>query len=491
MKKTILPLAIIAFIFGCKDDGDNSSSAIIDNGGTVVNYAAVDSMFAGIIDLNELANYSNQNLPTYITKDNTLGNSISNEGATLGRVLFYDKELSIDKSLSCGSCHKQASGFGDTKLQSDGVNGGLTGRHSMRLINSRFSIERKFFWDERATSLEEQTTMPIQDHAEMGFSGQNGNPDLDDLLIRLQAIEYYKELFTFVYGDSLVSETRIQNSLAQFIRSIQSFDSKFDEGFEQSPNLNAPFPNYTTQENFGKQLFLAPPQNGGAGCAGCHAPPEFDIDPNTLNNGIIGVVGSTTEIDLTNTRSPSLRDIVNPDGSLNGPLMHDGSLTTLLEVVEHYNSIPNDAANTNLDNRLQRPGNQTQQLNLTTNEKNALEAFLKTLTGTDVYTNEIWSDPFDLGGNITLIGSVLSSNIDVFGKNIATYPNPVESDLIIRLEPGIYKTTIYTISGQLVLQKDIDGNHQMNLQSLAKGIYILKIRDVESNRVFNKKFVKQ
>ena len=118
-------------------------------------------------------------------------------------------------------------------------------------------------------------------------------------------------------------------------------------------------------------------------------------------------------------------------------------------------------------------------------------AFLKTLTGAGVYTNEVWSDPFDLGGNITLIGSVLSSNLDVFGKNITTYPNPVESDLIIRLESGIYKTTIYTISGHLVLQKDIDGNHQMNLQSLAKGIYILKIRDVESNRVFNKKFVKQ
>jgi len=100
-----------------------------------------------------------------------------------------------------------------------------------------------------------------------------------------------------------------------------------------------------------------------------------------------------------------------------------------------------------------------------------LVAFLKTLTGAGVYTNEVWSDPFDLGGNITLIGSVLSSNLDVFCKNITTYPNPVESDLIIRLESGIYKTTIYTISGHLVLQKDIDGNHQMNLQSLAKGIY--------------------
>ena len=155
MKKTILTLAIIACIFSCRDDGDNFSSTIsTETGETIVNYATVDSMFAGIIDLNKLANYSNQDLPTYITKDNTLGNSISNEGATLGRVLFYDKELSIDKSLSCGSFHKQALGVGDTKLQSDGVNGVLTARHPMRLINPRFSTERKFYWDERANLLD-------------------------------------------------------------------------------------------------------------------------------------------------------------------------------------------------------------------------------------------------------------------------------------------------------------------------------------------------
>ena len=449
-------------------------------------------IISSTVDLDNLFNYDNQQVPNYITKDNTPNtNQIDNKTATLGRVLFYDKNLSDNNTVSCASCHQQAFAFSDPLVTSVGLNGENTGRHSMRLINSRFSNEGNFFWDERAASLEDQVTQPIQDHVEMGFSGTNGNPDFDDLVLKLSAIDYYQTLFEFAYGSSSIDENKIQRALAQFVRSIQSFDSKFDDGLIQVPNPNAPFPNYTTQENLGKQLFLAPPQNGGAGCAGCHAPPEFDIDPNTLNNGIIGVVGSTTEIDLINTRSPSLRDIVNPDGSLNGPLMHDGSLTTLLEVVEHYNSIPNDAANTNLDNRLERPGNQTQQLNLTTNEKNALEAFLKTLTGTDVYTNEIWSDPFDLGGNITLIGSVLSSNIDAFGKNIATYPNPVESDLIIRLEPGIYKTTIYNIRGQLVLQKDIDGNHQMNLQSLAKGIYILKIKDVESNRVFNKKFVKQ
>ena len=454
--------------------------------------ALVFILVSGTVDLDNLFNYETQQVPSYIAKDNTPEtNQIDDKIATLGRVLFYDKNLSDNNTVSCASCHQQAFAFSDPLETSVGLNGGNTTRHSMRLINSRFANEGKFFWDERAVSLEDQVTQPIQDHVEMGFSGEDGDPNFDDLVVKLLAIDYYQILFEFAFGSSSIDEDKIQRALAQFVRSIQSFDSKFDDGLIQVPNPNAPFPNYTTQENLGKQLFLAPPQNGGAGCAGCHAPPEFDIDPNTLNNGIIGVVGSTTEIDLTNTRSPSLRDIVNPDGSLNGPLMHDGSLTTLLEVVEHYNSIPNDAANTNLDNRLQRPGNQTQQLNLTTNEKNALEAFLKTLTGTDVYTNEIWSDPFDLGGNITLIGSVLSSNVDVFGKNIATYPNPVESDLIIRLESGIYNTTIYTISGQLVLQKDIDGNHQMNLQSLAKGIYILKIRDVESNRVFNKKFVKQ
>jgi len=449
-------------------------------------------LISGTIDLDDLFNYENQNIPSYITKDNTpVSNQIVNQITTLGRVLFYDKNLSENNTIACASCHQQAFAFSDPLTSSVGLNGGNTGRHSMRLVNSRFSNEENFFWDERAANLENQVTQPIQDHIEMGFSGTNGDPDFNDLITKLSAIDYYQILFEFSYGNSSIDEDKIQRALAQFIRSIQSFDSKFDEGFVQSPNLNAPFPNFTPQENLGKQLFLNPPPNGGAGCVGCHAPPEFDIDPNTLNNGVIGVIGNSSEIDVTNTRSPSLRDIVNPDGSLNGPMMHDGSMTTLLEVIEHYNTIPNNPDNTNLDNRLQGPGNQTQQLNLTTNEKNALEAFLKTLTGTDVYTNEIWSDPFDLGGNITLIGSVLSSNVDVFGKNIATYPNPVESDLIIRLESGIYKTTIYTISGQLVLQKDIDGNHQMNLQSLAKGIYILKIRDVESNRVFNKKFVKQ
>ena len=448
-------------------------------------------LISGTINLDDLFNYETQNIPSYITKDNTPEtNQINNEITTLGRVLFYDKNLSENNTIACASCHQQAFAFSDPLTSSVGLNGGNTGRHSMRLVNSRFSNEEKFFWDERATSLENQVTQPIQDHIEMGFSGTNGDPDFNELIAKLSAIDYYQTLFDFAYGNSSIDEDKIQRALSQFIRSIQSFDSKFDEGFVQSPNLNAPFPNYTPQENLGKQLFLNPPPNGGAGCAGCHAPPEFDIDPNTLNNGVIGVIGSTTEVDLTNTRSPSLRDLVNPDGSLNGPLMHDGSMTSLLQVINHYNSIPNNPANINLDNRLQRPGNQTQQLNLTINEKSALEAFLKTLSGTDIYTNEKWSDPFDEEGNISIVGGQLSINENSYEKSITVFPNPVETDMSIQLETGNYTTLIYNLQGKTLYKKKIFGNESLNLQTLTKGIYLLLIKDNESSKVFKKRFIK-
>ena len=448
-------------------------------------------LISGTIDLDDLFNYETQNIPSYITKDNTPEtNQINNEITMLGRVLFYDKNLSENNTIACASCHQQAFAFSDPLTSSVGLNGGNTGRHSMRLVNSRFSNEEKFFWDERATSLENQVTQPIQDHIEMGFSGTNGDPDFNELIAKLSAIDYYQTLFDFAYGNSTINEDKIQRALSQFIRSIQSFDSKFDEGFLQSPNLNAPFPNYTPQENLGKQLFLNPPPNGGAGCAGCHAPHEFDIDPKTLNNGVIGVIGSTTEVDLTNTRSPSLRDLVNPDGSLNGPLMHDGSMTSLLQVINHYNSIPNNPANNNLDNRLQGPGNQTQQLNLTINEKSALEAFLKTLSGSDIYTNEKWSDPFDEEGNISIVGGQLSINENSFEKSITVFPNPVETDMSIQLETGNYTTLIYNLQGKILYKKKIFGNESLNLQILTKGIYLLLIKDNESSKVFKKRFIK-
>lgn len=392
MKKltSLMYLGSILTLFAC------SNSTDID---TTDSYPNVITAFAGKIDLNNLYNYANQSKPAYITKDNTSGNPISDKGATLGRVLFYDKNLSSNNTISCSSCHIQANAFSDDAIASDGVNGTTT-RHSMRLINSRFSNERKFFWDERAATLELQTSDPIKNHIEMGFSGTSGDGSITTLITKLQGIGYYKELFKYVYGSEEITESKLQNALAQFIRSIQSFDSKYDAGRSTVQNDNQAFPNFTTQENQGKNLFLTPPvfdangvrTSGGFGCAGCHAAPEFDIDPNTRNNGVIGVLNGTG-IDITNTRSPSLRDLLKADGTPNGPMMHTGSFATLQNVIGHYGNINLAPGNSNLDPRL-RPNGYGQQLNITATEVNALTAFIKTLTGTNVYVDPKWSSPF-------------------------------------------------------------------------------------------------
>lgn len=352
-----------------------------------------------MLDLTRPANYANQSVPAYITRDNTpADNPVTDLGATLGRVLFYDKRLSRNATVSCASCHHQERAFGDSATASAGV-AGVTGRHSMRLVNARFSDESRFFWDERADSAEDQATMPIQDHVEMGFSGTDGDPAFSDLIDRLSEIEVYQVLFEAVHGDPAVTEERIGKSLAQFVRSIQSFDSRYDEGRSSTGSDASSFPNFTQQENDGKNLFVRPPNVGGAGCAGCHQPPEFSIDPASGNNGVVGVIAGGT--DTANTRAPSLRDLVAADGTPHGGFMHDASLATLQDVIDHYNAIP--AVVPGLDQRLARPLDQPQQLNLTSTEKNAIEAFLKTLTGSNLYTDEKWSDPFDAEGNLSYI----------------------------------------------------------------------------------------
>lgn len=251
-----------------------------------------------VIDLTNPANYANQTVPAYITKDNTpVDNEITDLGATLGRVLFYDKRLSRNNTISCSSCHNQANGFGNTATASTGV-AGTTGRHSMRLINARFATEAKFFWDERAASAETQATQPIQDHVEMGFSGTLGDPSFPDLAAKLAGIEEYQLLFQGVFGDTVVTEQRVGKAIAQFVRSLQSFDSKYDAG-RAVRNDGQAFPNFSASENTGKALFLAPPNQGGAGCAGCHRPPQFDIDPNSGNNSLVSKIGGGT--DTTNS----------------------------------------------------------------------------------------------------------------------------------------------------------------------------------------------
>lgn len=387
--KKLAALCLLSLILSCNDSDDVN--------GTTNNTIDLSDYFA--IDFNNLPNYANQTIPNYIIKDNTNTNGITNMGATLGRILFYDKNLSSDNTVSCSSCHQQVHAFSDLNNVSSGVNGN-TGRHSMRLVNARFANETQFFWDERATTLEQQTTMPIQDHAEMGFSGENGDPNFNDLITKLEALPYYPILFNEAFGSENISETAIQNALAQFIRSIQSFDSKYDQGRVQVANHNDPFPNFSASENNGKMIFSTPPNfdtngnriNGGLGCNVCHNAPEFDVDPNSLSNGIIDIIGSTDQ-DVTVTRSPTLRDLFKTDGTANGAFMHSAISTDIMAVINHYDS--GITSTPNLDPRLNGgPGGNGQNLQMTATEKENLVAFLKTLSGTDVYQNEKWSDPF-------------------------------------------------------------------------------------------------
>lgn len=364
-------------------------------------FEAVYGTFGTSIPVEPPYSYSSQ-APGYIQKDNRGGVAIDDKKATLGRVLFYDKALSDNQTIACASCHQQQFAFSDTAQRSVGLNGGLTGRHSMRLVNNRFAVEQHMFWDERAADLEAQVVQPIQDHIEMGFSGTNGQPGVSVLVDRLQNTDYYRELFAWAFdGDSTVTLGKMGLALTDFVNSIESFDAKFDDGFTTMAALNQPFQNFTGQENQGKALFLAPPNvdingirtGGGAGCAGCHQPPEFDIDPNSRNNGVDHSAGNPALADFTNTRSPSLRDVIGPNGQPNGPMMHTGDFIEFQTVIEHYNEVIADVNNTTLDMRLRRGPNRLQ-LELTATERAALEAFVKTLTGSNVYTDARWSDPF-------------------------------------------------------------------------------------------------
>lgn len=330
-------------------------------------------------------------LPTSVNgTDNTPAtNPITNDGATLGRVLFYDRKLSANGTIACASCHKQDKGFSDDAVLSAGFNGGKTGRHSMTLINARFYQRGRFFWDERAATLEEQVLMPFQDPVEMGMT-------LEQVVSKVKEQPYYPALFEKAFGSTEITSDKISKALAQFVRSIVSFSSKYDQGRAMVASPGANFPNFTTEENTGKNIFFQTIPNGGGACFGCHTTEAFiSANPGPQNNGLD--VTSTTDLGAGGVfnnpifvgrfKTTSLRNI-----ELTAPYMHDGRFATLEEVVEHYNS--GIKAHPTLSPALKDASGNPVQLNLTSSEKAALVAFLKTLTDNTVSTEMKWSNPF-------------------------------------------------------------------------------------------------
>lgn len=305
-------------------------------------------------------------------------NPLTNEGATLGRVLFYDTDLSRDHAISCASCHKQSHAFSDNVASSTGINNSPTSRNSMALFNLQFS--RRFFWDRRANSLESQVLQPIEHPGEMDLT-------LPEVISRLETSSFYPELFTAAFGDATINEDRISKALAQFARSIRSFRSKYDAGLDQD------FANFTVQELEGKALFF----NGTTRCNQCHMTINF-YTPGALNNGLdlnyadSGLASITgNEQDIGRFKTVSLRNI-----ELTSPYMHDGRFQTLEDAIGHYNG--NIQPHPNLDDRLTEElqiGGTPIDPELTPAQVDALVAFLHTLTDHTLSSNPFYSNPFE------------------------------------------------------------------------------------------------
>lgn len=362
-------------------------------------------------------NYANIELPEHYTTnafnvpglfqlaatdfDNTPDdNPITDAGATLGRVLFYDKKLSANGTIACASCHLPEAGFSDSNQFSEGFEGGFTRRNSMGLANARFYFTGKFFWDERADTLEEQVLMPFQDEVEMGLT-------LEQLEAIVSAQTYYPELFEDAFGDTDISSDRIAKALAQFVRSMVSTTSRYDIARSQVNSPTVDFPLFTAQENRGKDLFFLPMNvNNGdpISCAVCHGseafvgslPPGGNFQRTIASNiGLdrvsvedLGVAETTgNEDDEGKFKVPSLRNI-----ALTAPYMHDGRFDDLDDVLDFYD---NDIENhVNLALPLVGNNGQAVTFNLNGQEKDDLIAFLETLTDETMINDEKFSDPF-------------------------------------------------------------------------------------------------
>lgn len=361
----------------------------------------------------EVYDYATPVTPTFFAP---FGDSIiNNHVATLGRVLFYDQQLSYNNRVSCGSCHRQQFGFADNKAFSPGFENGLTGRNTQTIVNTGTQVG--FFWDLREEILDHMVLQPIANHVEMG---------LDDTLLmenRIRNIDYYQPLFQNAFGSEEVTTHKIGLALAQFVKSIISVSSKYDEGAMAIVNQglpgnvnHRPFPNYTDLENLGKHVFFLK-----FPCSQCHggvnldgslsAPKNIGLDVDYSDDGMPGTdfLGRVRDGFF---KTPSLRNV-----QFTAPYMHDGRFRTLEEVIEFYDAgiQPHPLLSEELRWREQGglpfehlgpviPFDQVptdgrvlaMKMYMTGEEKAALVAFLKTLSDYQTLSDPKYSDPFQV-----------------------------------------------------------------------------------------------
>tara|TARA_B110000091_G_scaffold104223_1_gene113229 strand:- start:322 stop:1431 length:1110 start_codon:yes stop_codon:yes gene_type:complete len=315
-------------------------------------------------------------------------NAMTEEGIKLGRLLFWEKALSLDHSISCGSCHAPASNFSDPNQFSSGVNGALGDRNASVIVNLGWSSS--FFWDGRAVTLEDQIREPVEHPLEMNVAWEVVverlmNDDFNEL--------DYPQMFFDAFGTNIITEDLAVKAIAQFIRTMISADSKFDKWRRGETDL-------TDLEYLGYQLFLKeggdpevnPGGEFGADCFHCHGEAGLQFSDYLFHNngldasfeddpGRVDVTGFVLDSGLFKT--PTLRNV-----AVSAPYMHDGRFTSLDEVVEHYNS--GGVSSSTIDTFMKYT---TGGLDLAPQQKDGLIAFLHTLTDTTFIQNPDFTDP--------------------------------------------------------------------------------------------------
>ncbi len=329
-------------------------------------------------------NYSDQTLPAHFSSiKEAVRQKVTDQGATLGRVLFYDTKLSLTNNTACASCHLQEKGFADPVAFSKGFDGGSTKRNASSIVNP--IATSSFFWDARESDLRDMVLRPIENHIEMGMD------NFDALVKKLSALDYYKPLFKDAFGDEQVTKERIAEGLSQFLNSMVTANSKFDRSEPNGwgSNNSAIF---TAPEQRGMNLFF-----GQARCATCHNPSatQFDGFFGSEATANIGLdldpadkgMGANTPGQEGVFKVPSLRNV-----TLTAPYMHDGRFKTLEDVVNHYNE--NIQPVPNLHWGLQDGQGGALKLGLNAQDKADLIAFLQTLTDETFTTDERFANPF-------------------------------------------------------------------------------------------------
>lgn len=359
-KKFTISISLLSFLFSCSNDDPIQT---------------------------EQNNYQLK-IPAHFPQNYNMPNSssISAEVVELGRQLFYDPILSLDKSISCGTCHIQEFGFADKPSNkfSLGVNNKLGDKNTMALSNLIWQTH--FFWDGRASSLEEQALGPIANPVEM-------NLPIDSAIARLNQSNEYSAYFKKVFNTETIEENHLATAIAQFERTLISGNSKFDLYKLGKVDL-------TDAEKRGENLFFTHPEydieNGvfirGANCGDCHS--GFLTQSNNFsNNGLDSIpkngffAVSNDKNDLGKFKIPNLRNI-----EVTAPYMHDGRFKTLEEVLNHYSDhIKNSPT---LDPQITNATNDgSRNLSLTKQEKEDIIAFLLTLTDQDFLDNSDFADP--------------------------------------------------------------------------------------------------